>query len=261
MEKAICKDYDNVFNTCIGICQNCPYCLQKYPISPSKPTKTNKNVQNVTKFYDRCPCKIASILAQTAKTNSALAKTNFERVKFFYVVQLFLEQNCAGKMLEAYTHKMEHEWAQVVLSTYNTIPNICKMIEGLVDELALARSLDLGLNKHNQNTFKQVDNILTYLDRKQRMENMHIKASRAFAELSKKSKEILEMRFFERKTALEAAEKLQITLRSSQRRTEKALDEFVPLMKNFGLDAKNILFEIGKFEPWMLEWFRPNSLV
>ena len=93
------------------------------------------------------------------------------------------------------------------------------------------------------------------------MENMHIKASRAFAELSKKSKEILEMRFFERKTALEAAEKLQITLRSSQRRTEKALDEFVPLMKNFGLDAKNILFEIGKFEPWMLEWFRPNSLV
>lgn len=254
MDRLLDKDYDNIFDGCTQFCQNCPKCIHKTPILPSKSAFGDKNRQNLPNGMYLC--RTMMLLSEVSKYHNITYKNQFDRVVFYYVVRQFLREHCDGQPVKDYEKHISREWAQVVLYVYSALPNICKMIEDVVDERALARSLDLGLNRFNQNTYTQVNNILEFLDRKNRMTNLHIRASRAIAELPPKLKETAEIRFFERKSTAEAAEKLQISLRTVQRRTEKLLDEFVPLMKKYGLDDRNLLFEVGKFEPWMLEWFR-----
>ena len=252
------KDFDKIFDSCAEICQNCTNCAHKCSILPPKSTSLNKIRQTMSSFDKLCPCKTMMLLSRAGKINNMTTQTNFERVKFFYATKLFLKEHCSGDVAKIYEKKIDREWAQVVLFTYMALPNICKIIEDVIDQKALARSLNLGLNVEHENTFKQVNNMLDFLDRKTRMTNLHVRATRAISELPAKLKETAEMRYFERKSALEMAEKLQISLRTAQRRTEKLLDEFVPLLKKYGLDSKHLLFEIGRTEPWMLQWFKFN---
>ena len=196
------------------------------------------------------------VFAQISNVANLSSDTQLERIKYYYAVREFLREYCIGFPKERYTKKYDREWAQVALYTYCSLPNICTMIEGVVDERAQAKSQNYGLNKYNENTEQQATTIIGLIDRKERMINMHIKFSRVLDELPEKLAETAKMRYFERENTRETAKKLQISERTCQRRNDQLLEEIVPLMRKYSIDSNDILRDVAQFEPWMMEWFR-----
>ena len=249
-------DRDRIFDSCDNFCQNCKNCANFNEIFAKKVANLPKEQQSQVVFESGNPCKTLMLLSEVAKLNMLTIGTQFERVIFFYQIREFLSKTCGCSLVLNYNRRYMREWAQVLLYTYNSIPNICKIIEDVVDERAMARSMNFGLNIHNENTFDQMDNIINLLDRKTRLINLHVKVKRAVMQLSGKMLETAKIRYFERKNPTMMAQKLNVSVRTCQRRIEQLLDCFCDLMPKYGIDCDDVLFEVGRFDPWLLEWFR-----
>ena len=256
MEKILSSDFDQVFCAGKEFCQNCTKCAKKYLNYNKNLSITNKNLHNETKCDNDNKCKTLQLFCEVAAVNNQTYRTQLERVRYYRAVGQFLGENCGGSLSKKYARRYGREWAQVALYTYEALPNICRMIETVVDERAGARSQNYGLNIYNENTLAQANTIISLLDRKTRMINMHIRVKRALADLPEKLLETAKIRYFERKNVPEMAKELNLSNRTCQRRTEQLLDEFVPLLDKYGLNATSILEDVAQFEPWMMEWFR-----
>ena len=254
--KMLNSDYKKVFDACYRFCSECGNCAKNCQNCINFCQKPDKKLQNGFFSINGKVCDTMLLLSQIASINLLSSTSQFERIKYYFDIKSFFDECCLGNLGKNYSKKFDREWAQVVLYTYNSVPNICKMIEDVVDERALARSLSFGLNVYNENTFAQAETILNFIDRKTKLVNFYVRAKRAVDELDAKLFETAKIRFFERKNVVQMSEKLKVSVRTCQRRTEKLLDDFSLIMKRYGLDAQSLYFDIGKTEPWMLEWFR-----
>jgi len=256
MKNLVSKDYDQVFEACRGFCHNCTKCVHNFAYFAQNPPITDIRLRRMRFAKEDCKCPTMQAFAQISVVNNLSFDTQFERIKYYLAVRQFLEENCEGFPRKRYTKKYDREWAQVALYTFSSLPNICQIIEGLVDERAQAKSQNFGLNMYNENTEQQANTIISLIDRKTRMINMHIKVSRVLADLPDKLLEAAKIHYFERKNIPEMSEKLHISPRTCQRRNDQLLEEVAFLMKKYGIDSDDLLFGVAQFEPWMMEWFR-----
>lgn len=256
---------DLIFEKCKKICENCVNSCKKTPISNEKIGKFKicKNKFNNAEIekkltnrqqFDNCEC--AKMLFGFARKIGEASVSQFERVKLFHVVVAFLEENCDGVVSKEARRILEHEWMRVLLNTYDALPNLVHLIEGIIDDRAYARTLGLGLNVFKENTYSQVEQILKFLERKRNLIELYDLLKNAMGLLSEKSKQMAKIRFFEHKSAQVSALELGLGSRTVQRRTERLLDEMRALSHRFGFDANILLWKLGDKEPWMLNWFR-----
>lgn len=252
-------DYEYLFEGCRNFCQNCSFCRQNNIFSPQKSTfcggdKFEKYTPKVDQKH-LCPC-VRAVL-EAGRANAKFVPTQFERVKFFHIGAAFLRGVCEGAGSEVYHKILREEWARVLLYTYRAMPNLVKVIEGIVDEKAHNKTCGFGLNAQNENTYTQTDRILFYLHRKHNLVAIHARVRAAVRELSAPSRELAKIKFFDQKSTVETAKRLGLAVRTVQRRAQKCCEEFVPLAEKYGLLPDNMLYALGEGgESWALDWFR-----
>lgn len=264
MQKQQKLHFEEVFTKCNNLCKNCSNYTLKHTILPMKNGKQvfseNKNkTRNITQNAANAAnfkCGVLSQLFACARKFEKEAATQFDRVEPFHVAVRALEQNCGGKIASSARDALEHEWMRVLLYTHDALPNLIKILEDIIDDRALAKTLGLGLNIFKESTYDQVEQMLKMLERKRNLNELYFAVEDMIACLSDKSKKMIEIRFLERKSAAEAAEMLGLNERTVQRRTERLLDEMTFLAPKYSLTADELLFRLGNKEPWMLNWFR-----
>ena len=260
-------DFENVLAECNFLCSKCDNSLQKQTILPMKNGNVS-NFQSLDKLSKVKPfglntsalrfndCQAANALFDCARNLASISNSQFERVENFHVAVSCIEENCSGPVASEARRLLEHEWARVLLFTHNALPNLSKILGDIVDDRALARTIGLGLNVFKENTFTQVEQMLNFIERRRSLNALYNLVNDCLDELSAKSKETANLRFFKRKSAAQAATLLNVSLRTVQRRTERLLDEMRAVMPSHGLDINKLLWWLGKSEPWVLEWFR-----
>ena len=264
MQKQHLQDCEAIFQKCNILCQNCVDSAQKHSILPMKngkqktATKTNyeKNQDQLTPLQRLNKCQTAQALLGYAKEYEAIAETQLERVETYHIAVSYIEQNCDGVVAAEARRQLEHEWMRVLLQTHDALPNLVKIIEDIVDDRALAKTLGLGLNVFKENTYNQVEQMLRFLDRKRNLKELYESVETALGLVSDKSKEMARIRYIEHKSAAEAAAELGLGQRTVQRRTERLLDEMRSLAFVCNIEPEKLLWSLGRDEPWMLKWFR-----
>lgn len=143
-------------------------------------------------------------------------------------------------------------WVKTLLSIYGSVPNIIKLIDGLVSSNATNPFGSCG--NSTCDTYGQIEKIIDLCERKNKMLNIYILIKKLIADITPAENALIEARFVEKLTVEAVALDLKCTTRSVFRKINSLVDKLATFAISKGWSTFFIESQLED-EPWVIEQY------
>lgn len=145
-------------------------------------------------------------------------------------------------------------WIKALISSYNTIPQIIKTVDKIIEIQASSVSFMTDVFNKNKSTYSQVENVIDLSERKNCLLNIYVMTKKLLSSLSDDDFEILEKKYIFNWNNDDIAKFYSISTRTVYRR----MDKIVSKISNFSIKQnwtlKFIESQVSS-ESWIKEKF------
>ena len=142
-------------------------------------------------------------------------------------------------------------WVKTLLSIYGSIPNIIKLIDGLISSNA---TNPFGFGGTSFNTYGQIEKVIDLCERKNKMLNINILIEKLIEDCCEADRRLIDDRFVEKMTVEAISLELKCTPRSVFRRVNSLIDRLATYAIGKGWTTCFIESQLQD-EPWVVEQF------
>ena len=131
-------------------------------------------------------------------------------------------------------------WSKTLLSSYNYLGRLCDSIDKIIEKTAVNSYYCFSF-QNSENSIENISKkIINFSKRKIDYINLKVIIEKALKSIPKISAKLLILKFIQKLSIERACELLNITLRSSYRRLNNALDEFCASLTTFGFTIEKL---------------------
>lgn len=145
-------------------------------------------------------------------------------------------------------------WIKALISSYNTIPQIIKTVDKIIEIQASSVSFMTDVFNKNKSTYSQVENVIDLSERKNCLLNIYVMTKKLLSSLSDDDFEILEKKYIFNWNNDDIAKFYSISTRTVYRR----MDKIVSKISNFSIKQNwtlNFIESQVSSESWIKEKF------
>lgn len=145
-------------------------------------------------------------------------------------------------------------WIKTLISSYNTIPEITKTIDKIVEIQATSLSFMSNIYNGEKNSTSQFERVIDLSERKKKLLNIYYLTKELTKSLSHSDFDFIEKKYVYNWNSEDLANEFNISLRTVYRRLDRIIDNIYQQTqkRNFSLA---LLESQTKGEPWLKERF------
>lgn len=114
-------------------------------------------------------------------------------------------------------------WIRTLITSYNTIPEIIKTVDKIIEIQASSVSFMTDVFNKNKSTMSQVESVIDLTERKNSLLNIYIMTKKMMGNLSEDHHDFLEKKFMYNWTSEELATFYNVSIRTIYRKIEKII--------------------------------------
>lgn len=163
------------------------------------------------------------------------------------------------EMLKNYIKSLTDEtrfkfWIKTLLSSYNTIPEIIKTIDKIIELQASSLTFASDIYNQSKSTLSQVEKVIDLTERKNSLLNIYIMIKEMIKKLSETDAEMLEKKFVFNWSSEELAREYEVSVRTIYRKIDRIIEQIYEYCIKHKWSLRFIELQV-KEEGWLKEKF------
>lgn len=147
-------------------------------------------------------------------------------------------------------------WVKTLLEIYGSLPNIIKILDQIISSNAIS---PFGVSQAcSINTFSQVEKVIDYCERKDKMLNIYVLISKLVDSLDKKDRELVNLKFLSKASIDTISQMLDTDRRNVYRRCDAIVNKLACFALSVGWSCLFISSQVDG-ESWVKEQFESNK--
>lgn len=147
-------------------------------------------------------------------------------------------------------------WVKTLLEIYGSLPNIIKILDQIISSNAIS---PFGASQaYLVNTFSQVEKVIDYCERKDKMLNIYVLIGKLVDALDKKDRELVNLKFLSKASIGTISQTLDTDRRNVYRRCDAIVNKLACFALSVGWSCLFISSQV-EGESWVKEQFESNK--